>query len=139
MFDFAALTIAMRWLHLTSMAVLIGGMIFARLVMKQSIGIVSPESRNALAEKAAAAYRPLVMAAVLGLVVSGIYKFFFTTGHSTRYHVLFGIKMLLALHVFSAAILIVQPRNPRRGRMMTGVIVSGLAIVLISAWLGRIF
>jgi uncharacterized membrane protein len=139
MFDFSALTIAMRWLHLTSMAILVGGMIFARLVMKQSIGTVSPESRDALAEKAAVAYRPLVFAAVFGLVVSGIYKFLLTTGHSTRYHVLFGVKMLLALHVFSVAILIVQPKNPRRSRLMTGLVVSGLAIVLISACLGRIF
>ena len=139
MFDLMLLTVAMRWVHLTSMAVLIGGMIFARLVLTRSIATVSPESRDALADKAAAAYKPLVIAAVFGSIVSGIYKFLLTTGHSPRYHMLFGLKMLLVLHVFSVAILIVQPRNPKRARMMTGLIVSGAVIILISAWLGKIF
>jgi uncharacterized membrane protein len=139
MFDFTLLTVAMRWLHLTSVATLVGGMIFARLVMIRSIGGMSPESRDALADRVAIAYRPLVIAAMFGLVVSGIYKFLLTTGHSARYHMLFGIKMLLVLHVFAVAILIVRPHNPRRARMMTGVIISGLAIIAISAWLGKIF
>jgi len=114
-------------------------MIFGRLVMARSIEGISPESRDSLGDKAAMAYRPLVITAIFGLIVSGIYKFLLTTGHSVRYHMLFGIKMLLVLHVFSVAILIVQPKNPKRTRMMTGVVISGVAIVLISAWLGRIF
>jgi hypothetical protein len=47
--------------------------------------------------------------------------------------------MALALHVFAAALLIVRSGNPRRRRMLTGMAISGLAIVLISAWLGRIY
>ena len=35
---------------------------------------------------------------------------------------LLGIKLLLVLHVFAVAILIVQPKNPRRVRMMTGLV-----------------
>jgi hypothetical protein len=121
------------------MAVLVGGIIFARLAMTRSLGCVAPESREALADKAATAYRPFVIASIFGLIVSGIYKFLLTTGHTVLYHSLFGIKMLLALHVFAVAILIAQPKNPRRVRMMTGVMISGMAIILISAWLGRIF
>jgi uncharacterized membrane protein len=139
MFDFMALTVAMRWLHIASMAVLIGGMVFARVVMVRSLETVSPESRDALADKAAMAYRPLVICAICGLIVSGIYKFLSSTGHSARYHMLFGIKMLLVLHVFSAAILIVQPKNPRRTRMMTGVVISGLVVILISAVLRVVY
>jgi hypothetical protein len=85
--------------------------------------------------KAAAAYRPIVLAAVSGLIVSGIYTLLINRGHSVSYHILFGVKFLLALHVFAVAFLITQPVNPRRGRMMTGTLISGLIIIAISAYL----
>jgi cytochrome bd-type quinol oxidase subunit 2 len=121
------------------MAVLVGGAIFARLVMTRTIGAAAPEARDALAERAAVVCRPLVIAAIAGLLVSGTYRFFFTTGHSLRHNIALGLKMALALHVFAAALLIVRSGNPRRRRMLTGMAISGLAIVLISAWLGRIY
>jgi len=133
------LTIAMRWLHITSMATLVGGMIFGRLVMTGATNGISPESREALGDRAAMLYRPLVITAICGSLLSGIYKLLSTTGHSFTYHLLFGIKMLLVLHVYATAILVVQPKNPRRARMMLSVIISGLLIILISAWLSRIF
>ena len=56
-------------------------------------------------------------------------------GHSVWYHALFGVKILLVLHVFSVAILATAPKNPRRARQLFGAAVSGLTIVLISAYL----
>jgi len=133
------LTIAMRWLHISSMATLVGGMIFGRLAMSAAMRDVSAETRESICDKAAMLYRPLVITAICGSILSGIYKFLLTTGHSVTYHTLFGIKMLLVLHVYAAAILAVQPRNPRRARLMLSVVISGLVIVLISAWLSRTF
>jgi hypothetical protein len=52
---------------------------------------------------------------------------------------LLGIKFLFALHVFAVSILIVQPNNPRRTRMATGTMISGLIVLFLSAWLRRIF
>ncbi len=129
----------MRWLHLASMATLIGGMLFARLVMARALEGVAPDARDSLVERAAALYRPFVYSAIGGLVISGTYNLLTNPGHRPIYHMLFGIKMLLALHVFAVAILIVQPKNPRRVRMMTGLVISGLVIIAISAWLRHIF
>jgi hypothetical protein len=56
-------------------------------------------------------------------------------GRSTLFHALFGIKILLALHVFSVSILIAQPGNKRRNRQMFGAAVSGLIILLIASYL----
>ena len=133
------LTIIMRWLHISSMATLVGGMLYARLVMAPAIAELSPESGKALGNRAAAAYRPLVIAAMIGLIMSGIYRILITPGHTVLYHTLLGIKLLLVLHVFAVALLICKPDNPRRTRMMTGVVISGLGIIAISAWLTRIF
>jgi hypothetical protein len=70
-----------------------------------------------------------------GLVLSGLVNFLAKPGHSSTYLILFGVKILLALHVFAVAILIAAPKNPRRARQMFGVAVSGLAIILLSAYL----
>jgi putative copper export protein len=133
------LFVLMRWLHFASMATLVGGIIFARLVMTTSLGTLAPDARDAFGEKSAAAYRPLVMASILGLIVSGTYNLLTNPGHTPKYHMVFGIKILLVLHVFAVALLITQPKNPKRARMMTGTIVSGLIILAISAYLRHIF
>ena len=133
------LTVIMRWIHISSMATLIGGIIYGRLVMAPASSSLAADAQEALGDHAASHYRPLVVASMIGLILSGLYRYFTTPGHRPLYEALFGIKMLLVLHVFAVALLIVKPRNPRRTRMMTGVMISGLIIIGISAWLGRIY
>jgi uncharacterized membrane protein len=129
------LDVIMRWIHIASVATLIGGLIFARLVMVPAIATLAEGARESLASAAALRFRPFVFASIGGLVVSGTYKLLTTPGHQSLYHMLLGVKLLLALHVFAVSILIVQPRNPRRARMMTGTLISGLIILAIAAWL----
>ena len=133
------LTVIMRWLHIASMATLVGGILYARLVMVPASSELAPDAAAAFEDRVAAHYRPLVRIAILCLIISGFYRFLITPGHRLLYQTLFGIKMLLALHVFAVAILIVKPKNPRRARMMTGVMISGLVIIAISGWLSRIY
>jgi putative copper export protein len=133
------LTIIMRWLHLSSMATLLGGMLYWRLVLAPASEALSPETRQALGDKAASIFSPMVFASIAGLLVSGVYKYLTSPGHQPTYHMIFGIKMLLALHVFAVAILIARPGNARRTRMLTGTVISGLVIVFLSAWLRHIF
>ena len=133
------LFVLMRWLHFTSMATLVGGMLYGRLVMTPSAGALAPDARDAFGDRAATAYRPLVLAAILGLILSGTYNLLTNPGHSVKYHILLGVKLMLVLHVFAVAFLISQPKNPRRARMMTGTVISGLIILAISAYLRRIF
>jgi putative copper export protein len=134
-----ALFVLMRWLHLTSMATLIGGMLFGRFVMISSEDMLAPDARDTFGARAARAYRPLVLAAVMGLIVSGTYNLLTNPGHTTTYHILLGVKLLLVAHVFAVAFLVTQPKNPRRARLMGGTVVSGLIIIAISAYLRRIF
>ena len=134
-----ALGVFMRWLHYSSLATLIGGILYGRLVMAPSSAVLAPDQRAALGDRAAAAFRPFVLAAICGLVVSGVYNILTHPGHRPVYEVLLGIKLLLALHVFTVALLIVRPGNPHRARMMTGVAVSGLVIIAIAAYLQHIF
>jgi uncharacterized membrane protein len=133
------LAVFMRWLHISSVATLIGGMIFGRFVVTPASSALSAETQKAFGEKAAAAFRPLVAAAIVCLLVSGMYNIISAPGHTVKYHILLGVKLLLVLHVFAVAWLVVQPNNQRRARMMFGGAISGLIIILISAYLRRIF
>ncbi|HTP36154.1 MAG TPA: hypothetical protein VMJ75_28460 [Candidatus Acidoferrales bacterium] len=129
------LTAVMRWIHIASVIMLLGGIIFWRFVMDPSTKRITPEDYKELEEGAAAHFRPLVYIVMVTLVISGFYNFLIKPGHSTLYQALFGIKILLALHVFSVAILATAPNNQRRGRQLLGGAISGLIIVLIAAYL----
>jgi uncharacterized membrane protein len=138
------LNVGLRWLHIASVATLVGGMIYARAAMIPALNSISAESRAAVNGIALARFRRLVWAASLGVILSGLYNFLAAPGHTARYHMLFGIKMLLVGHVLAAAFLATRPvsspdQGTRRPRMLAGAAISGLIIILISAYLRRIF
>jgi hypothetical protein len=135
-----ALALLMRWLHLSSMATLVGGFLYSRLVMTAAAGELTPgHVHQQLDDKAAGRFRPFALTAMAGILISGLYNVFSVPGHTARYHALLGIKLLLVLHVFAVTLLIIRPANPKRARLTAGALVSGLLIILISAWLRRIF
>jgi uncharacterized membrane protein len=130
-----AITTFARWLHLTSVVTLIGGILYARFVMFPASSALAPDARAGLDNRAAKGFRPLVFTAMTLLVVSGVYNFLYKNPRTPLYHALFGIKILLVLHVFAVAILACSPNNPRRARQMFGAAISGIVIILISAYL----
>jgi hypothetical protein len=110
----AVLPIAMRWLHLVSVVVLLGGVFYARVVVGDM----------------AANFKPVAYGAIGGILVSGLYNFLSKSTYPPHYHMWFGIKVLLALHVFSV---VAVYRGKRR--LLTGVIITGAAILGISGYL----
>jgi len=140
-----ALNILMRWVHIASSAVLVGGLIYARVVVGPVLGESSPEERAEALAHLGDRFRPLVYAAIAGLVVSGLYNYLLHRDHTPYYHAWFGMKVLLALHVFAAAALAVRSsRAPseneaKRLRRMSGAILSGMVVILIAAYLKFIY
>lgn len=127
------LLVLMRWLHITSVATLIGGLIYARMVIAPTPGGADFQAR------AVERFRPLVYAAITALVISGLYNILTSPGHTLRYHILLGIKLLAAAHVFAVAILLAGKKVANPTRAMGGCVISGLVIIAISAYLRRIF
>ena len=136
---FEALGIFMRWLHIASVVTLIGGMLYGWLVLVPASGVLAADARKALAERTAARYRQLVFGAIGALLLSGAYNLLTNPGHHLRYYILLGIKLLLVAHVFSVGILLVTKNPEHRGRLFAGAAISGLVIILISAYLRRTF
>jgi uncharacterized membrane protein len=136
---FETLGICMRWLHIASVATLIGGMIYGWLVLVPATAVLAVDARKALYERTAALFRPLVFGAIAALLVSGGYTLATNPGHNISYYVLLGIKLLLVAHVFAVGILLVTKNPEHRGRLLAGSAISGLIIILISAYLRRNF
>ena len=129
------LTALMRWVHLASVITLVGGIVFWRFVMDPSTKKISPEDYRELEEGAATHFRPVVYTVMATLVLSGLYNYLIKPGHTAFYQALFGIKILFVLHILSVTILATAPNNARRGRQLFGAAISGLIVVLISAYL----
>jgi hypothetical protein len=110
----AIVPIALRWLHLISVAVLLGGIFYARVVVGDL----------------AAGFKPVAYAAIGGILVSGLYIFLSKGTLPADYQMWFGIKMLLALHLFAVTIL-----YKGKKRALTGALISGGLIVAIAGYL----
>ena len=89
-------------------------------------------------DTAAEQFRAWVIAAIAVSLISGAFNYLQTGAHSPRYHILLGIKLLLALHVFASVLLALRPKNPRRGRQLAGAAISGMAVILIAVYLSQI-
>ncbi len=115
----AALPLAMRWLHIASVVILLGGVFYARFVE----GVMS------------ARFKPWAYAAIGGILISGTYNFLSKTAYPPHYHAWFGIKVLLALHVFGIVAIYNPDVHKSKPRLLTGVAISGALIVACSAYL----
>jgi len=108
----AALHIAMRWLHIASVIVLLGGVFYAWRQRDLDLG-----------------FKPIAFAAIAGILISGTYNFLTKPSYPEHYHMMFGIKVLLALDVIAAVALY------KKGKNLTRTVIFGFTIVAISAYL----
>lgn len=135
--------ILVRWIHIAAASIAVGGLLYARLVVWPALDVLGPESRANLMGQFAARLRSLVVLAVGALLFSGTYNLYRTMreGVSSTYHMVFGLKFLLALHVFTMLFLLSKPpggdpvQAAKRKRWLTGAGVSGLIVLALGAWL----
>ena len=115
-----------RWLHIASATALLGGVLFARQVL------TGPQDAELVTR-----YARVFQASIGGLLISGLYNLLSKAAVPAGYHAIFGIKFLLALHVFAVAMMLGRPgvEAGKRRRQMTGMIISGAAILVLGAWL----
>jgi hypothetical protein len=135
----AALVIFMRFLHIASAMTLVGGAAAWRFAGAAAES-VSGEARSRVGNAFGAAWKPFAIAGIVGILISGAFNFLRKSGLSPTYHAIFGVKVLLALHIFATLILAARPDNSRRMRQLTGAVISGVLIVALSAvlrWLGQ--
>ncbi len=131
------LAILMRWTHITCVTFLVGSALYASAVLAPAMEQLPVGTQADLGNRLAEKLRRLVIFMILGALLSGLYNFMQKTDLPKPYHMVFGIKMLLALHIFAVAFLNTKADvpAPKRARWMTGVALSGLLVFLLSAYL----
>lgn len=113
------LGVLMRTVHVGTVILLLGGVFYARVA----------------GGKLAPAFASKIYGLVAALVISGLYNFLTKSSYPPHYHMWFGIKFLLALHVLSMLILLTKPsvEDGKRRRWMASILYSGAAVVVVSA------
>ncbi len=137
------LHVLFRWLHIASAAVVVGFAVYARVAIVPALASAPLDTRLAAQREAGRRFRPLLWAALVALILSGLYSYVSAPGHTPRYHMALGVKLLLAAHVLTVGFVVTAPpseaREQRRARLLTGMAVSGLVVILLGAYLRRIF
>lgn len=133
----------MRWLHVLSAIVAVGGAFFMLAVLRPSANAVLPEAQHdALRGAVRGRWQRVVHITILLFLISGFYNYLvlMRPQHVDQplYHALFGIKFLLALAVFTLAIALTSSKDwSARMRSNSGtwlglLVALAVTVVLIS-------
>lgn len=132
-----------RFIHIWCVIVILGGVVYSRLVLVPVLNTLPEDVRMQSAAGAQLKFRTPLFILLALVVLSGLYNFFAYTGprHGQAYQIWFGIKMLLVAHILATAILwSTSPYGDARvgdksKRRLLSLTISGAIVVLISAYL----
>lgn len=135
--------LVMRFLHIGSVAGLIGGMLYAYFAATPVLNALPPAERATAAKSAQGRFRNILYGLLFLVVISGLYNGFGPSAphHSSQWQMWFGIKMLFVLHIISAAILwAVSPYGDvavegKGKRRLIGLVISGFITIFIGDYL----
>ena len=136
-------SVLVRFLHLGSAAGIVGGILYARLAATPALNTVSEPERLTAAQVAQTKFRGILFAMLFLSVASGLYNGFGPGAphHTAQWHMWFGIKMLLVLHILAVSILwatspygdvIAGGKSKRR---LVSLVIVGFATILIGNYL----
>jgi len=116
----AMMSVCMRAVPIFSVITLLGGIVFARATK-------APLER----------FAPYLQWSSILIILSGVYNLVTKQNIPPRYHIWFGLKMLLALHVLGVSFVLAKASvgEEKKMRLMSGVIITGVLIVVLSAYL----
>ena len=147
------LNVLMRWLHVTSAVTAIGSLLLMRFAVVPAL-IGRPNAAELYGAVQAGLKK--VLHSALGLaLLTGCYNFMIASeayrrvkehqpdlGRLATYHPVMGIKILLSLILFGAAIALLKPAEAlpetKKGPLTVNVVL-GLIILLLAAYLRRIW
>ena len=141
MANYGLLDVFLRFLHIASVAGLVGGAIYARIALTPVLNALPEPERAGAARDAQARFRTPLFVLLILIVLSGLYQFMTGPKHTSSYQMWFGIKMLLVLHILATGILwATSPHGDvtvegKGNRRLAGIVISGLLAMLIAAYL----
>lgn len=137
-----------RWLHLIGAIMILGGSIFMMFALHPSMKALDDEARDKLRQSIRTRWGRFVHAGIGLLFLTGSFNFYMLglppNVKPMPYHLIFGIKFLLALAVFMLATALMG-RSPAFEKIRLNstkwlriVVIMGVTIVLLSGLLLQI-
>lgn len=130
-----------RFVHIASVVLLVGGVVYSRQVLVPALNDLPEEMRKRAARQAQERFRATLFTLLALIIGSGLYNFLTGPKHGPTYQIWFGVKILLVAHIVAASILwAASPygdvtADGRGKRRLVSIAVSGILVVLISAYL----
>lgn len=132
-----------RWLHISTAAIVVGGLVFARFVLMPAMQKLTEEHRALLSEHIAKRLRPVSVASIILLLVSGLYNFLLVMQGEldTKYHMIFGFKLLFAAHLLAMFHIAASPtrgsttNSAKKARLLLGGVISGIIVLALGSYL----
>jgi len=133
----AVLGVCMRWTHIASITALLGSFVYARFIMIPSLSVLADSARADLEKKVRTRFRPLAYLLIVTTLGSGLYNYLNKPTEPAIYQMIIGMKFLLVLHIFAVTLLYTARGvdEAKQKRWLGGMVISGLAIVALSAGL----
>jgi hypothetical protein len=142
----ALLPLLMRWVHIISAIVMLGGTLFFRsMVIPALRGSENPDAARSLRAAIHGRWRKLIPWLILAFLVSGFYNYLAVTRQlhpdTPAYHMIFGIKFLLSLGVFFIASMLISTRNwsskvrERAESWIVAMLVLAFGVVLLGGYM----
>ncbi len=140
------LALVLRWIHLLSAITLVGGSLFAFLVLRPWLASLPEEQRRQIHQQLRARWAKVVFVGIALLLVTGLVNIMRINAQlppelKKTYHPLLGIKVLVALGVFFLASALAGKSAAFQGlrahwaRTLGVVVLLGVLVVLISGYL----
>jgi uncharacterized membrane protein len=136
------LDILSRFIHILAAAWAVGSLLYTWYVLSPAVQALAAAERDRLLRGISERLRPLAISTILLSLLTGLYNFYriLQGGVAPGYHMAFGIKFLLALHVLSMLYILSKPpgdakRDAKRSRLALGSLISALIILAIGAYL----
>jgi hypothetical protein len=135
------LAVLIRFVHIGSVAGLVGAALYARLAALPALNALPPTERMQAAKGAQVKFRGILYTLLLLIILSGIYNYVGGQPHGSRWQMWFGIKMLLVLHILASAILwAISPSDTaaaeaKNKRRLAGMAISGFLAILIANYM----
>lgn len=136
------LDLLMRWLHMVSVAVVLGSTALLGLVLAPTLKGISEESRRPLAQGIKTRLKILVHSGVAGILLSGLYNTHQAWKTSlSPYPAVYLVKVLLALAVLAVALFAFSDRSGGGSpsylpsRWLPLGLGLGLVVIALSAYL----
>lgn len=132
------IVVFLRWIHLVSVVVLIGGLLYARYVAAPALDALTKGGHAVMAAKLTARFRLYLRVSAILLLVTGLFGFISKGEVPLQYQLLFWVKMVISAYIIVVSYVIAAnpgPRERTRNYLMASVVVCGLVAVLISNYL----